>query len=81
MDELAQAKELLEKEDELKSYPIAVCELCGESEYIYFCENGHGRHFCRSCLAKTEPKGMFGRTFIAKCLKPDCTFVSYIKKT
>ena len=65
--------------NELKSYDLNRCDLCGSDKDIYFCERGHGKQFCYECMKATKRMGKHGRRFLAKCKDPDCNFLPYAK--
>lgn len=68
MDKIELAKKLMEESDsnELRSFPIAECQCCGEKAHLYRCEI-HGTLFCRDCLKAVVQVNEHRSVFKAKC--------------
>lgn len=64
-----------ELEVPLRVLELNECDSCGTNKGIYVCEKAHGTMYCRRCLIKTENVGLYGKFFIAKCLRGDCSFI------
>lgn len=61
--------------NDLRTFPLNHCDLCGTAKLIYICESGHGRMYCKECLAATERIGSHRLEFKAKCKEPECSFI------